>query len=122
MKIAESDKEKMVHDMHAAQKEAGARYQATLQKNIKNAGAGAADTDAIDDNAIALPPPKFFSPDEEGWTTIDMPVLSMYAGKGPYISRIVMNFPVSLPDDGCVDIALSQLVRRPTLSSLFRCA
>ncbi|KAJ8521628.1 hypothetical protein ONZ45_g1678 [Pleurotus djamor] len=60
----------------------------------------------------SLPPLKFLPEDEDGWTTIDEPLLWVYAGKGPYVSRDFMAFPVSLPDDGFIDIMVQPMTSR----------
>ncbi|KAF5377073.1 hypothetical protein D9757_007739 [Collybiopsis confluens] len=52
----------------------------------------------------ALPEPKTSLDETEGWTTFPEPLLFLYAGKGPYVGRDFMAFPVSLPDDGLIDI------------------
>ncbi|KAJ7709860.1 ATP-NAD kinase-like domain-containing protein [Mycena rosella] len=52
----------------------------------------------------ALPPLKHSSTDNDGWTTLEKPLLYVFAGKGPYVGRDLMAFPVSLPDDGLIDI------------------
>jgi len=52
---------------------------------------------------------------EDGWMTFDKPILFAYAGKGPYVSRDLMQFPVSLPDDGLVDISIQQITGRGKL-------
>ncbi|KAK7014844.1 DAGKc domain-containing protein [Favolaschia claudopus] len=54
----------------------------------------------------ALPPLKYSMTDEEGWTVLDEPILYVYAGTGPYVGRDLMTFPVSLPNDGLIDIAV----------------
>ncbi|KAH9484246.1 Sphingoid long chain base kinase 4 [Psilocybe cubensis] len=53
----------------------------------------------------AMPTLKYLPDDEDGWTTFDKPVLYVYAGKGPYVGRDFMAFPVSLPNDGLIDVA-----------------
>ncbi|TFK42544.1 ATP-NAD kinase-like domain-containing protein [Crucibulum laeve] len=52
----------------------------------------------------ALPPLKYLHEDEDGWTTFDEPLLYVYAGKGPYVGRDFMAFPVSWPNDGLIDV------------------
>lgn len=77
-------------------------------------------------NSPAFPPAKYLEDmeeDEEGWTIFPHPIIYLYAGKGPYVGRYAfalkyvvsvinhlyrdfMAFPVSLPDDGLVDITV----------------
>jgi len=49
---------------------------------------------------------------DENWVKFDKPILWMVAGKGPYVSRSLMQFPVSHPDDGLIDISIQELVGR----------
>ncbi|KAJ4000735.1 ATP-NAD kinase-like domain-containing protein [Lentinula boryana] len=58
-----------------------------------------------DDNS-ELPESKIGLDETEGWTTFPEPLLYLYAGKGPYVGRDLMAFPVSLPDDGLIDIVV----------------
>ncbi|CAE6433423.1 unnamed protein product [Rhizoctonia solani] len=50
-----------------------------------------------------------------GWFTFDKPVLYVYSGTMPYVSRDLMAFPVALPSDGMVDITVQELVPRPLM-------
>lgn len=49
------------------------------------------------------------------WIKYDKPCLWVYAGKGPYVSRSLMQFPVSQPDDGVIDIAIQEIISRKDL-------
>ncbi|KAH7921740.1 hypothetical protein BV22DRAFT_1176259 [Leucogyrophana mollusca] len=49
------------------------------------------------------------------WVTFDKPILWFYAGQGPYVSRELMQFPVSLPDDGLIDISVQGVMNRRKL-------
>ncbi|KAL0570248.1 sphinganine kinase lcb4 [Marasmius crinis-equi] len=63
--------------------------------------------------------PRYSTTETEGWTTFDKSVLYVYAGKGPYVGRDYMVFPVSLPDDGLIDIcARCKTSRGELLSTL----
>jgi len=53
--------------------------------------------------------------DYEGWTTFEGPALYFYAGKAPYMSRELMQFPVSVPNDGMVDIVIQGRLSRTDL-------
>ncbi|KAJ7285788.1 ATP-NAD kinase-like domain-containing protein [Mycena rebaudengoi] len=71
-----------------------------------------------DSDDTSLPPLKYFSPDDgDGWTTLDKPLMYVYAGKGPYVGRDLMAFPVSLPDDGLVDIVAQHMSSRSDMLS-----
>lgn len=41
------------------------------------------------------------------WYRFPAPISALYAGKIPYVARDVLQFPLSLPGDGCVDVALA---------------
>ncbi|KAI6045780.1 ATP-NAD kinase-like domain-containing protein [Pisolithus marmoratus] len=49
------------------------------------------------------------------WIKYDKPCLWVYAGKGPYVSRSLMQFPVSQPDDGVIDITIQEIIPRKDL-------
>lgn len=66
-----------------------------------------------------LPPMKynFENAEGDGWVGFDKDICFVYAGKGPYVARDLMQFPVSLPNDGAVDVVVQELVRFRFLSS-----
>lgn len=66
--------------------------------------------------STSLPEPTHLTPDDEGWVTLDKPLLYVYAGQGPYVAPELMQFPVSLPDDGMIDIAVQTIVNIPASS------
>lgn len=128
MKVVETDKERMVHNLHAHQ----ARAKAKLASESRLPGPESATTDA--DNASttapstvggsAFPDPKSASapsspnpslPSGDGWTTFDKRLSYVYAGKGPYVSRDLMQFPVSIPDDGLIDVVAQEITTRKTM-------
>lgn len=49
---------------------------------------------------------------EETWITIDKPVGYMYAGKIPYVSKDLMQFPLALCDDGYIDVVVQDRISR----------
>ncbi|KAH9981169.1 ATP-NAD kinase-like domain-containing protein, partial [Lactifluus volemus] len=65
----------------------------------------------LPENTTALPP-LLYANDTEGWTTFEGPILYLYAGKGPYVSRDLMQFPVSVPNDGMVDLVIQGRLSR----------
>ncbi|KAF9053226.1 ATP-NAD kinase-like domain-containing protein [Panaeolus papilionaceus] len=103
-KIAEDDKDKMASVVHARRLEAS-----SLQASEEPAGIPATQIlEAVPEGEAGsdgLPPLKYHQ-DEDGWTTFDDPIMFVYAGKGPYVGRDFMAFPVSLPDDGLVDLMI----------------
>lgn len=40
------------------------------------------------------------------WMRISEPIASLYAGKLPFVSRDLMQFPFALPNDGTIDVAM----------------
>ncbi|KAF7305006.1 DAGKc domain-containing protein [Mycena kentingensis (nom. inval.)] len=94
-KLAESDKNKMYND---------------LQQRRKNPLPPS--TPHPDLESTGLPQLKYSTTDSEGWTVVEEPLLYAYAGKGPYVARDFMAFPVSLPDDGLIDIAMQTVSQR----------
>ena len=63
--------------------------------------------------STSLPPLKYKDEDpekDEGWITFDKPICYLYAGQGPFISVDMMQFPVSLPNDGFIDVVLQEVV------------
>jgi len=104
-----------VRDMHTAREEARERFQSRLRMNAQDSGVSLADDDPLDDAALGLPPLQYSPTDAEGWTTIEIPLNSVYAGKGPFVSADLMHFPVSLPDDGLIDVTMFELTTRMDL-------
>ncbi|EKM82646.1 hypothetical protein AGABI1DRAFT_104558, partial [Agaricus bisporus var. burnettii JB137-S8] len=97
-KAAEKDKRKMAES-------ASAHRNAVAKDTSASAAEG--------DTAETLPPLRFQPGSSgEGWTTIDEPLLYVYAGKGPFVGRDYMAFPVSLPDDGLIDVVTVPLSSR----------
>jgi len=107
-RLAEKNKQKMAEVVHARTKELASKYQ-SLQPISASEG----------NHTSSLPPLKHLTNDEDGWTTFDDPILYVYAGKGPYVGRDLMAFPVSLPDDGLVDLAvMSRSSRIDTIGAI----
>lgn len=71
-------------------------------------------TDSGSEVRSSLPPLMYRDADTsgEGWITFDKPVMFLFAGKGPLVARDLMQFPVSHPDDGYIDIAIQETVSR----------
>jgi len=94
MKVAEQDKSKML-DAWQLQRSSMANG-AVAESNIGE----------------STPIPPLSQPVDEGWITFDQPSLYIYAGKGPYVGRDLMQFPMSLPDDGLIDIVIQEHTSR----------
>ncbi|KAL0577639.1 sphinganine kinase lcb4 [Marasmius crinis-equi] len=62
-----------------------------------------------------LPLLRYPATDTAGWTVHKEPMMYVYAGKGPYVARDYMTFPVSLPDDGLIDIVARGVSARKEL-------
>ncbi|KAF8077902.1 ATP-NAD kinase-like domain-containing protein [Lyophyllum atratum] len=98
-KLAEGDKVKMANDIQA--------------RRTSQLGSSSVPEDAT----AALAPLTDFSDDTDGWTTYDEPILYVYAGKGPFVGRDFMAFPVSLPDDGLIDVMVQPVSSRTEIIS-----
>ncbi|KAI0273765.1 ATP-NAD kinase-like domain-containing protein [Gloeopeniophorella convolvens] len=73
---------------------------------------------AVETTSTELPPLQYVE-ESEGWTTLEGPILYLYAGKGPFVSRDLMQFPVSMPNDGTFDVVIqSRLSRMEMLRGL----
>ena len=97
IKVAHNDKHKMLQDM----------------KDAVKTPCDDSSPDAPPE-PTGLPPLKHIGPgaSRDGWITFDKEFLYICAGKGPYISPDVKQFPVSLPTDGLIDISVQERVRR----------
>jgi sphingosine kinase len=73
VKVAESDKRKIGQNFH-------------IRRNEDEKGIGTSPSVSDSEDSI-LPPLKYLMDDTDGWVTIDEPILYLYAGKGPYVSR-----------------------------------
>jgi len=98
-KAAENDKRKMAESV-------------SLHRKKPRPANGTSPATSGGDVAETLPPLKFQPDDNEGWTTFEEPLLYVYAGKGPFVGRDYMAFPVSLPDDGLIDVMAMPLSSR----------
>ncbi|KAI0647126.1 ATP-NAD kinase-like domain-containing protein [Trametes meyenii] len=107
VKLVNTDKHQMLQDMHAARAQTETTYNA-LSTSTLNAPQEA----GAESESTALPPLKYSEADSEGWVTFDRPLDYLYAGKGPYVSADVLQFPVSLPTDGLIDVALQERTTR----------
>ncbi|EIW85152.1 hypothetical protein CONPUDRAFT_79840 [Coniophora puteana RWD-64-598 SS2] len=90
IKVVDDDKQRMVDA-------ANARNSLTQQWS----------PEPIDDKGV--------SADEGKWVDFQNPIIYMYAGKGPFMSRTLMQFPASMPDDGLIDIVLQEVIPRKSL-------
>ncbi|KAK0239940.1 ATP-NAD kinase-like domain-containing protein [Armillaria nabsnona] len=97
-KAAEEDKDKMAQECYA--------------RRVNDKSATERTIPAANENSDSALPPLTTDESDEGWTTFDKPLLYLYAGKGPFVGRDLMAFPVSLPDDGLIDIVAQTLSSR----------
>lgn len=120
IKVAESDKRKMVTALHTARTDAIARI-AALSSPAPSDASDAPDAPATDNDLdpdvkpSVLPPLRYrdhVMVEGDGWIVFDKPLLYLYAGKGPFVSRDLMQFPVSHPDDGYIDVVIQEHVSR----------
>ena len=108
IKVAESDKHKMLETRNALRAQAQAAHgTATATYHASASASTSAGVPTLkhigrDNDAEA---------DADGWITFDKPFNYFYAGKGPFVSQDLMQFPVSHPDDGLIDVVISERVR-----------
>ncbi|KAG8217916.1 ATP-NAD kinase-like domain-containing protein [Butyriboletus roseoflavus] len=100
MKVVEQDKSQMVDALYARRKSAAKGVPPALP---------ASDITPSDDKQADG------TVRSDDWVRFDKPILYMFAGKGPYVSRSLMQFPVSHPDDGLIDISIQEIVGRKFL-------
>ncbi|GBE83571.1 ATP-NAD kinase-like domain-containing protein [Sparassis latifolia] len=124
VKVAESDKTQMVHALHASR----ARFLPQKSNPHHSQSPSYGSATSVDPNGkdpgsastAALPALDYASSaDTDGWITLTCPLLYVYAGKGPFVSREFMQFPVSVPDDGLIDVVAQEVgSRRELLESI----
>ena len=106
IKVVESDKQKMFDNFHST------RTEAMRNLHSQEAQPSTSNGDATTGASSTLPPLQHQDePTGDGWITFEEPICYLYAGKGPYVGRDLMQFPVSHPDDGCIDIVIQEVVR-----------
>ncbi|KAF8509268.1 ATP-NAD kinase-like domain-containing protein [Gautieria morchelliformis] len=99
VKIAAQDKQKMVQAYRLS------RSQAEVSTSHQSVS-----TDVDTQSSSRSMPALQHIDDPEGWTLIDKPLAYVYAGKLPYVSRDLMQFPVAICDDGYIDIVAQERV------------
>ncbi|KAF8522243.1 ATP-NAD kinase-like domain-containing protein [Hysterangium stoloniferum] len=60
----------------------------------------------------SLPETENTEEEADEWTVIDRDLSYIYAGKLPYVSRDLMQFPLALCDDGLIDIVVQERASR----------
>ena len=120
IKVSESDKPKMLEDLRAARVHATERIKVVAQQHPDgrdadiDGGAAESSTNAESkegEKRSALPELRHIDkPHRDGWFEFDRPISYLCAGKGPYVSRDLMQFPVSHPDDGYIDVTIQETV------------
>lgn len=118
IKVAQSDKDQMVRDLRAGEAAAAQRMQSAQDSSAETNGGGAVQGTAPAEQADAgLPPLKypFGEYGGDGWITFEKPMLYLFAGKGPLVARDLMQFPMSLPDDGYVDLVIQEKLNRKVM-------
>jgi len=101
IKVASQDKHKMLQTYRATRS----------QVDFVGSQSEHTDVDTLR-SAQSLPPFEHVPVDSEGWITVDKALSYVYAGKLPYVSRDLMQFPVALSDDGFIDIVAQERISR----------
>ena len=106
IKVAHSDKNKMIEDMLAA--------------HSRGHAANGSAQPAAGDATSGLPELVHTGPNasKDGWVTFDKPLMYVFAGKGPHVARDFMQFPVAHPSDGFIDVAAQEIVSYLPFSSV----
>ncbi|KAI0703619.1 ATP-NAD kinase-like domain-containing protein [Cytidiella melzeri] len=108
IKVVESDKQKMFDNFQATRKESLLKIHAS-----DDSLSLALNEDTATGTGSSLPTLLHVDePTGEGWITFDEPICYLYAGKGPFVGRDLMQFPVSHPDDGYIDVVIQEVVPR----------
>ena len=116
IKVSESDKQKMMEDWRAARTSAAERIRVHGDQHPDGSDAEDEEVGADAANARTSSLPELLhleKPQGDGWIEFEKPILYLYAGKGPYVSRDLMQFPVSHPDDGYIDVVIQERVSEP---------
>jgi len=96
MKVVARDKEQMVRTYRSTRSLAG--FTETQSENTYYKG--------------SLPETENTEAEADEWTVIDEDLSYIYAGKLPYVSRDLMQFPLALCDDGLIDIVVQEKASR----------
>ncbi|KAH7103880.1 ATP-NAD kinase-like domain-containing protein [Auriculariales sp. MPI-PUGE-AT-0066] len=64
------------------------------------------------DEEAELPPLRYAEGPDENWITFEKPVLYVYAGKVPYVSIDLCQFPIVHPNDGLIDLVIQERSNR----------
>jgi len=133
IKVASSDKNSMVTSLHQGRSDATSSLHSIPPPNSKSKqqtesgtgeslSTGGGKTTGEQGSTVSsitetIPELKYPSdnPEGDGWITFDKPLLYIYAGKGPYVSKDFMCFPVSLPGDGFIDVVVQEQMSRGEL-------
>jgi len=60
------------------------------------------------DPSEKLPPLKHSETDTEGWEDVNLPTLYFYGGLMPYVGRDLLQWPLAIPNEGLIDIAIQE--------------
>nr|VWO98681.1 Efflux pump FUB11 (Fusaric acid biosynthesis protein 11) [Ganoderma boninense] len=99
IKVAETDKDKMMQNREALRAQAQAIHGSPISTESSS---------TLPETGV--PELKHIGPDadKDGWITFDKSFNYFYAGKGPFVSVDLMQFPVSHPDDGFIDVVIAE--------------
>ncbi|KAI0093855.1 ATP-NAD kinase-like domain-containing protein [Irpex rosettiformis] len=113
IKVVEADKQKMFDNFHST------RAESLRNLHSPEVQSSATHSDAATGTSSSLPSLQHKDePTGDGWITFEEPICYLYAGKGPYVGRDFMQFPVSHPDDGCIDVVIQEVIPRKDMLSM----
>ncbi|KAI5114991.1 hypothetical protein M0805_006557 [Coniferiporia weirii] len=108
IKVAETDKDKMFEEFRArTETSRREQHQRELEDHQQE----------VDKDALPVLRHTEQPSEDNGWITFDKPIIYLYAGKSPYVSRDFMQFPVAHASDGLIDIAVQGITSRGKLLS-----
>ncbi|KAL4253166.1 Lipid Phosphate Formation and Regulation [Abortiporus biennis] len=118
IKVAESDKSAMLRALDSARQQFSVSSSVDTSTLVTAPEGNAKSKPQNGDSSETLPDLKYRTvnpTEEDGWITFDQPVSYLYAGKGPYVGKDLMQFPVSLPNDGYIDVVVQEQIGRGEL-------
>ncbi|EKM55581.1 uncharacterized protein PHACADRAFT_256300 [Phanerochaete carnosa HHB-10118-sp] len=122
IKVAQSDKDQMVEDLRAGEAAAARHLQSASDAPAVGINGNGGDAVVNGDSPTTqadtdLPPLKYSFGEQsgDGWIVFEKPVLYLFGGKGPLVARDLMQFPMSLPDDGYVDLVIQEKLSRKVM-------
>ncbi|KAG8935693.1 sphinganine kinase lcb4 [Tulasnella sp. 418] len=70
--------------------------------------------------SLSMPPVRYLGEDDsqDGWITFDKPILYVYGGLMPYVSRDLLEFPLKKPGDEKIHLIIQEIEKRSLMVSM----